>query len=165
MSDTIYIALGSNMGNREKNIEAAIDRIGKVEGTRIVSMSSLYETEPVGYLDQGRFLNAAARIESTLSPLDLLKRLQEVERDLGRVRDIQWGPRTIDIDILLYGDLEMDLPELTIPHPRMEVRAFVLVPLKDVYEIKLINGKDINVLIDNCDDRNDVKLYRCEVSE
>lgn len=165
MSNTVFIALGSNLGDREKNIEDAIDRIGKVEGTRIVRKSSLYETEPVGYLDQGRFLNAAVRIESKLSPLELLKSLQEIEKDLGRVRDILWGPRTIDIDILLYDDLEMSLPELTIPHPRMEVRAFVLVPLRDVYELKLINGKAINVLIDNCDDRNDVKLYRCGVSE
>jgi 2-amino-4-hydroxy-6-hydroxymethyldihydropteridine diphosphokinase len=165
MSKTVYIALGSNLGDREKNIGCAINKIGNLEGTYIISCSPIYETEPVGYLDQGRFLNAAIRVESELLPLELLNRLQQIEMDLGRIRDIYWGPRTIDIDILLYDDLEMNLPELTIPHPRMTGRAFVLIPLRDVYANKILTGKDINVLIDYCNDKNGVRLYRCEVSE
>lgn len=165
MNNTVYVALGSNLGDREKNIENALDEIGRLEGTRIIKCSSIYETEPVGYVDQGRFLNAAAMVMTMLSPLELLVKFQEIEKELGRTRDIHWGPRTIDIDILLYGDLKMDLPELIIPHPRMDQRGFVLIPLEEIYESRVLMGEDIIKLIDGCDDKNGVKLYRGKVSE
>ncbi len=165
MNNTVYVALGSNLGDREKNIENAVEKIGKLEGTGVIKCSSLYETEPVGYLDQGRFLNAAAMVMTMLSPLQLLAKLQEIEKELGRTRDIHWGPRTVDIDILLYEDLKMDLPELIIPHPRMTQRGFVLIPLEEIYEARVLMGKDIIKLIESCDDKNGVKLYRGKVSE
>lgn len=101
-------------------------------GIRVISTSSFYETEPVGFRDQGWFVNQVAGIETTLSPFDLLLVTQHIESALGRTRAIRWGPRSIDIDILLYGDLVIDHADLTIPHPRMTERRFVLVPLAEI---------------------------------
>ncbi|MDP4182690.1 MAG: 2-amino-4-hydroxy-6-hydroxymethyldihydropteridine diphosphokinase [Bacillota bacterium] len=159
MFNTVYISLGSNMGNREGNLKSALIYIEQLDDTRVIDVSKYYETEPVGYLNQGSFLNLAAKIETSLYPVDLLKMFQEIESKLKRVRDIRWGPRTIDIDILLYGDLKMDLPELIIPHPRMLERGFVLIPLKDIYKGEYILGKSINELIEKCDDKNGVKFF------
>jgi 2-amino-4-hydroxy-6-hydroxymethyldihydropteridine diphosphokinase len=159
MISNVYIALGANIGNRAANLETVIEYIDKLPDTRVSAQSKIYETDPVGYLDQGQFLNMVIEIHTAFEPLALLKELQNIEKELKRTREIHWGPRTIDIDILLYGDREINYPDLIIPHPRMFDRAFVLVPLRDVYPDKKINGKDIDELIDKCADNNGIKPY------
>ena len=129
-----YIGLGSNLGDREATLREALDRLGAGEGIAVVAVSSFRETDPVGVLDQPRFLNAAAALETSLAPRELLERLLAVERALGRDRaqEERWGPRTLDLDLLLYGDEEVDEPGLTVPHPRLAERAFVLEPLLEL---------------------------------
>ena len=125
-----YIGLGSNLGDRAAHLHAALDRL-RTRGT-VEAVSPFLETDPVGYAEQPRFLNAAVRLRTTLPPDDLLRELLSIETALGRVRTIRWGPRTIDLDLLLYNDLVRDEPVLTIPHPRMHERRFVLEPLATI---------------------------------
>ncbi|MBM4046205.1 MAG: 2-amino-4-hydroxy-6-hydroxymethyldihydropteridine diphosphokinase [Planctomycetes bacterium] len=127
-----YIGLGSNLGNREGCLREAIQRLRQLPGTTVLRVSRFYETAPVGGPPQGEFLNAALAIETTLAPEPLLAELQRIEAALGRVRDVKWGPRTIDLDILLYDDLVLDTPTLKIPHPLMHERMFVLDPLAEI---------------------------------
>lgn len=127
----VYLALGSNIGNREGNLTAAIDAFGS-NGMVILRRSPIYETEPVGYADQRWFLNMVVEAETALFPMQLLTRTGRIERKLGRVRTIPNGPRTIDIDILLYGNAVIRTPRLEIPHPRLHERRFVLAPLADL---------------------------------
>lgn len=131
MQTDVYLALGSNLGEREQNLEIALHRLA-ASGLRIVQVSSIYETEPVGYRDQDWFLNMAARAETNLQPSQALQVIRQVETDLGRERKILNGPRTIDIDILFWGGEVIDTPELTVPHPRLHERRFVLLPLADI---------------------------------
>jgi len=128
MSKT-YISLGSNLGNREKNIQSAIKLISCTPSITIVNLSPIYETEPVGFKEQNWFLNAVIELETTLLPQKLLVVLKEIEAKLGKKIERKWGPRTIDLDILLYDDIILDLPDLQIPHKLMHERRFVLVPL------------------------------------
>ena len=125
-----YIALGSNLGDREKNLELAQTEIAKFGS--IKKASSAYETAPVGYKEQGNFLNMAIEISTELTPAELIIRLQEIEHKLGRTREIENGPRTIDLDILFYNDEIINQPHLKIPHPRLQTRAFVLDPLSEI---------------------------------
>jgi 2-amino-4-hydroxy-6-hydroxymethyldihydropteridine diphosphokinase len=129
-----YIGLGSNLGDREATLREAIARLGAQEGIEVVAVSSFRETDPVGKLDQPRFVNAAAALDTSLRPRELLQQFLEVERSLGRDRtkEQRWGPRTIDLDLLLYGDEEIDEPGLAVPHPRLAERAFVLEPLLEL---------------------------------
>ncbi|RCW41382.1 2-amino-4-hydroxy-6-hydroxymethyldihydropteridine diphosphokinase [Paenibacillus prosopidis] len=129
-----YIALGSNMGEREQLLQEAIDLIDAHEHIEVARVSGIYETDPVGYTDQPAFLNMALAVRTELQPLLLLRQLLSFEQQLGRIRQIRWGPRTIDLDLLLYHNVRMDQEELTLPHPRMMERSFVLVPLNDVIE-------------------------------
>jgi 2-amino-4-hydroxy-6-hydroxymethyldihydropteridine diphosphokinase len=122
-----YIGLGSNLGDRVANVRRALAEVEPARASRLL------ETDPVGYVDQPRFVNAVALVETDLAPRGLLDRLLEIERDLGRTRDgPRFGPRTIDLDLLLYDDLVLDEPGLTIPHPRMHERRFVLEPLAEI---------------------------------
>ena len=155
-----YLALGSNIGDREQNLRDALERLAKIEGIDIINRSNIYETEPVGYLDQARFLNMVILIKTNKTPVELLNNIHDIEEEMKRVREIHWGPRTIDIDILLFDDWVMNLPELVLPHPRMFERAFVLIPLHDILTEERLVGKDIHVLINACKDKNGVKLYR-----
>ena len=141
----VYLGLGSNLGDRKRNIEKAIDLLGKTSNIKTSSISKFYETAPIGLKDQPNFLNAAIKVETTLKPLKLLAVCQSIERRLKRVRTIRWGPRTIDIDILLYGDLIIKSDKLTIPHPEMHKREFVLKPLNDIAPsvIHSLNGKTV----------------------
>lgn len=127
-----YLGIGSNLGNRIKNLEIAISVLSGQPDIRVNTFSSFYETEPVGYKNQGWFINQVVQIETFLSPSDLLKVTQKLEETLGRKRTIKWGPRTVDIDILLYSDLIMNSSFLTIPHPHLTKRRFVLVPLAEI---------------------------------
>ena len=128
---TIYLGLGSNIGDRQANLEAALAGLPAI-GVRVTRASPVYETEPVDFTDQRWFLNLVVEAETELFPLQLLARLQRIERDLGRVRAVARGPRTLDIDILLYGQAVIQRPDLEIPHPRMAERRFVLAPLADL---------------------------------
>lgn len=138
----VYIGVGANLGDRETTIHAALDRLDAQEEIEVVRVSSLRETDPVGYVGQPRFLNGAAALETDLPPTELLDRMLAVERDLGRTRHgPRFGPRTIDLDLLLYGDAVVDEPGLMIPHPRMTVRAFVLEPLAELDPELVIPGR------------------------
>jgi 2-amino-4-hydroxy-6-hydroxymethyldihydropteridine diphosphokinase len=128
---TVYLSLGSNIGNRETNLRTAMDRLSEA-GLRIVRSSPIYETEPVDKRNQAWFLNLVLEVETDLFPLQLLARTSKVELLLGRVRNTPKGPRSIDIDILLYGNVVMKTLRLEIPHPRMTERRFVLAPLADL---------------------------------
>ena len=159
MGSKVYIGLGSNLGDRYENLIKAKEMISKLNGTRILKNSQIYETDPVGYLEQDSFLNMVILIETELSPVELLDNIKKIEELLKRKRTIHWGPRTIDIDILLYDELTLDLPDLKIPHPEMLKRAFVLIPLKDIEPNMVINGNNLDKIIDKCNDKEGVRLY------
>ncbi len=129
---TVYLGLGSNLGEREDHLRQAVRRLAEHPQLRLTGISSVYETDPVGVLDQPPFLNLVVRLDTEAGPRELLALCQAVEDALGRVRKERWGPRVIDIDILLYGDLRIQEPDLVIPHPEMHGRAFVLVPLGEL---------------------------------
>ena len=131
MSKLIYLSLGSNIGNREDHLRAAVERLGPA-GVRVLRASPLYETEPVDYTAQPWFLNQVVEAETELFPLQLLKTTRRIERELGRVRSVPKGPRTVDIDILFYGRAVVHTAELEIPHARLAERRFVLAPLADL---------------------------------
>ena len=132
MGTTAFVGIGSNLGDRETNLRRAIELLSAEEGIDVVGVSEIRETEPVGPVEQGPFLNGAVQLETALPPGKLLKRLLSVESRLGRVRAERWGPRTIDLDLLLYGDERIDEPGLSVPHPRLHERRFVLEPLTDL---------------------------------
>ncbi len=127
-----WIGLGSNQGDRAGLIATALSEVNALERNRVVRVSSLYETAPMGKTDQPLFLNAVAEVETDEEPRDLLRELLTIEQRMGRSRGVRWGPRTIDLDILLFGDVVGVSDDLTIPHPRLAERAFVLVPLAEI---------------------------------
>lgn len=127
-----YIGIGSNLGDREKYIKDAIEKLKDIESIEVKRVSNIYETEPVGGPEQGNYLNGVIEIETSLKPRELLTKLQYIEKKLGRKRTVKNAPRTIDLDILLYGDKKIDEPDLKIPHPRMWDREFVMKPLKEL---------------------------------
>lgn len=126
-----YLGLGSNLGERLANLRRAVDLLGGSPGIRVLRSSRVYETDPVGP-PQPDYLNAVVEVETTLPARELLRACLDVERELGRVRAERWGPRIVDVDVLTYGDETIDEPGLTVPHPRMHERDFVLVPLADL---------------------------------
>jgi 2-amino-4-hydroxy-6-hydroxymethyldihydropteridine diphosphokinase len=128
---TVYLSLGSNLGDREKNLRAAIAALANAK-VRVTRVSSFYETEPVDLRQQPWFLNCVVQAETEVPPLDLLRALRGIESRMGSTKLVPKGPRLIDLDILLYGDESIDTPELQVPHPRMLQRRFVLVPLAEV---------------------------------
>ena len=131
-AESAFVGVGSNVGDRIGHCRSAIERIRQIEGCQVKRISSFYETDPIGYEDQNRFVNAVLELASVLSPLDLLDELLSIEKDMGRKRIIRWGPRIIDLDLLLFGETVMSHPRLTLPHPRMHERGFVLLPLEEI---------------------------------
>jgi len=127
----VYLALGSNLGNRRVNIETALKKLAE-NAVKVRRVSSLYRTEPIGYTAQPWFVNCAAEVATDLMPVQLVRRCQAIQREMGRRPGPRNGPRLIDVDILLYENLVMRSPEVTIPHPRMSERRFVLVPLSEI---------------------------------
>jgi 2-amino-4-hydroxy-6-hydroxymethyldihydropteridine diphosphokinase len=127
-----YLALGSNLGDRLEHLQHAINELAHHRDVDVVAVSDVYATDPVGGPEQGEFLNAVVAIETTLAPHALLGVAKRIERSAGRVRTVRWGPRTLDVDVLLYDDVRVDDDDLVVPHPRMWERDFVLVPLRDV---------------------------------
>jgi 2-amino-4-hydroxy-6-hydroxymethyldihydropteridine diphosphokinase len=127
-----YLGLGSNEGDRAETIQAAVAKLNGTAGLTVTAISALYETEPLEYPDQGWFLNAVAAVETDLSPADLLAVLLDIEASLHRERTIRFGPRTIDLDLILYGDEVITTGNLQVPHIRCHARAFVLIPLGEI---------------------------------
>ncbi|PAD62302.1 2-amino-4-hydroxy-6-hydroxymethyldihydropteridine diphosphokinase [Bacillus siamensis] len=132
MNNTAYIGLGSNMGDRERYLRRAVAMLSRHDGVTVSKVSSIYETDPVGYEDQDQFLNMAVEVKTSLTPFELLDVTQSIEAELGRTREIRWGPRTADLDILLYNRENIETERLIVPHPRMYERLFVLAPLKEI---------------------------------
>lgn len=130
--NTAFISIGSNIGDRLHHLTEAVRALHSHERIEVAKVSSIYETVPVGYTDQDDFLNLAVSVETSLDPFELLTACQQIENGLGRVRDIRWGPRTVDLDILLYNNDNIEAENLVVPHPRMGERAFVLVPLLEI---------------------------------
>jgi 2-amino-4-hydroxy-6-hydroxymethyldihydropteridine diphosphokinase len=132
VNELVYIGLGSNIEDREYHLTEAIRLLQEHPDIHIRRCSSIYETDPVGYIEQAAFLNMVIKVETGLAPAELFSYMLAVEQQLGRVRDIRFGPRTIDLDLLLFGQQQLTQPELLVPHPRMAERAFVLVPLLEI---------------------------------
>jgi 2-amino-4-hydroxy-6-hydroxymethyldihydropteridine diphosphokinase len=136
-----YVGLGANLGDRSAMLRAALEQLAVEPGVSVVAVSSVRETDPVGLVDQPRFLNAAAALDTELSPRVLLDRLLGIERRLGRTREgLRFGPRTIDLDLLLYGDERLDEPGLEVPHPRLHERLFALEPLFELDSRLVVPG-------------------------
>jgi 2-amino-4-hydroxy-6-hydroxymethyldihydropteridine diphosphokinase len=157
---TVYLALGSNLGDREKNLRDALERISKF--AHVTHVSSIYETEPWGVKDQPWFLNLVCEATTKLSPVDLLRHAKKIEIEMGRTEAVRFGPRPIDIDILLYDRVIRLDPALTIPHPRLHERAFVLVPLAEIAPT-LVHPRlrvTIRKLLAQLESKEEVKLYR-----
>ncbi|GAE31775.1 2-amino-4-hydroxy-6-hydroxymethyldihydropteridine diphosphokinase [Halalkalibacter hemicellulosilyticus] len=161
MKHIAYIALGSNIGKRHAHLEKAIDLLSQEAMIEVCTRSSIYETDPVGYEDQQSFLNMVISIRTSLTSEQLLEKMQQIERDCGRTREIKWGPRTIDLDILLYDQENMEMEHLIIPHPRMWERAFVLVPLKEIAPTLYVaaKGQTVEELYDTLPDKEGVKVW------
>jgi 2-amino-4-hydroxy-6-hydroxymethyldihydropteridine diphosphokinase len=137
-----YVGLGANLGDREATLRAALEQLAAEPEIELVAVSSFRETDPVGYLDQPRFLNAAAAVDTELPAHELLGRLLAIERRLGRTREgPRFGPRTIDLDLLLYGDEEIDEPGVEVPHPRLHERLFALEPLAELDPALVVPGR------------------------
>ncbi|SDT27410.1 2-amino-4-hydroxy-6-hydroxymethyldihydropteridine diphosphokinase [Pseudomonas oryzae] len=148
----VYIGLGSNLAEPRRQLEAALGALAQLPRCRLVAVSSLYASDPLGPPDQPRYVNAAAALDCELAPLELLDALQAIEREQGRERKAErWGPRTLDLDILLFGDLQLDEERLTVPHYHMHARAFVLYPLAEIApELRLPDGRPLHELLAAC---------------
>ena len=157
---TIYLGLGSNLDDRQRNLERALQALAP--SVHLIAASPLYETAPWGYEHQPSFLNQVAQAETSLLPLDLLKYLKDIEARLGRQPTIRYGPRLIDLDLLLYDDLLLEAPGLQIPHPRMHERAFVLAPLADLAPdlVHPVLGRTVRDLLAGLDQSGVVRLNR-----
>lgn len=168
MQTRIYLGLGSNRGDRLANFQAA--RAALAPAVRVLRHSSVYETEPWGYVDQARFLNMALEAETELAPAALLQHIKQVEQQVGRVASFRYGPREIDIDILLYADLQLELQaaegRLQIPHPRLAERAFVLVPLAELAPELPVpgSGRSVSQLL-AAQDASSVQLFQAGADE
>jgi len=136
----VYVGLGSNLGDRRGLIREALKRLDRVSGVRVRKRSRIIETDPVGRTDQPRFLNAVAEVETRLAPGRFMRRLLDVEKGLGRVRRVKWGPRTIDLDLLLWGDRSVATRLVTVPHPRLAERRFALAPLAELCPGRKVPG-------------------------
>lgn len=148
----VYIGLGSNLAEPVQQLQAALAAIGQLPRCRLVAVSSLYASDPLGPPDQPRYVNAVAALDCELAPLELLDALQAIEREQGRVRKAErWGPRTLDLDILLFGDLQLDEERLSVPHYHMHARAFVLYPLAEIAaDLVLPDGQPLQALLAAC---------------
>ncbi|KHF38306.1 2-amino-4-hydroxy-6-hydroxymethyldihydropteridine diphosphokinase [Halalkalibacter okhensis] len=161
MMHNVYIALGSNIGDREDHLEKAIQLLETQDEMKLIKRSSIYETEPVGYVNQQSFLNMVVNIKTTKTAREVLDVTQSVEHHCGRERGIRWGPRTIDLDILLFDEEKMMLENLVIPHPRMWERAFVIVPLMEIHPTLYAEhlGQTIQEVYDELPDKEGVRIW------
>ncbi|MGE7782018.1 2-amino-4-hydroxy-6-hydroxymethyldihydropteridine diphosphokinase [Peribacillus sp. NPDC097264] len=167
MKNISYLSIGSNMGESFDTFQRAFQLLSEDPHIKLVSCSSLYETDPVGYTDQDCFLNAVIKVETDLTPEDLLRACMQVERKLGRKRNVRWGPRTLDLDILLYNHENVETEILSIPHPRMHERAFVIIPLMEL-ESDIILPKmntSLSDLLEKIPDKEGVRLWKLKNGE
>lgn len=155
---TAYLGLGGNLGDPKTAMAAALRALDALTGIAVVAVSSLYRTPPWGMTDQPDFLNAVAKVETALSPRGLLDACLDAERALKRVRNERWGPRSIDLDILIFGDRHIDEEGLSVPHPRIAERAFVLVPLAELAPNLTIAGRSIAEMLDALDASGVIRL-------
>ena len=158
-----YIGFGSNIGDRLAHIQNAIHALSKTEEITLQKISSVYKTAPVGYEAQAEFLNGVAAIQTSLSPLSLLHTLKNIETAIGRKHRIRWGPREIDLDILIYGDLCLQTEELVVPHPEMHLRGFVLVPFAEIASdlVHPVFEESIQTLVNRLeDDKSVIELFQ-----
>lgn len=139
----VALGLGSNLGDREAHLAGAVQALESSKDIRVTACSSLWETPPWGVEEQPHFLNACVLLETSLSPMEVLETCLAIEREHGRERSLRWGPRTLDMDVLYYDDVELNGEVLTLPHPRMLMRAFVLAPLAEIAPEKMIGGATI----------------------
>lgn len=159
-----FVSLGANLGDRFHSLKTALIMMGQIEGTRLNAISSIYETDPVGLVEQPAFLNLVAGGETILSAEELLSAVLKVEQELGRKREIRWGPRTLDIDILIYGEEQRDDELLQIPHPRMKERLFVLIPFVEIAPKQLVpvadTYKTTTELLEKVNDKSGVRKWK-----
>ena len=160
--NTAYLSLGSNIGDRSNLLKTALETLVSAYPIELVNVSSIYETDPVGYTDQDMFLNMVAQIYTELSPIELLDACAETEIKLGRKREIHWGPRTIDLDILLFNEENIITERLVIPHPRMTERSFVIIPLLEISpETKIpLKNKSLREVLDALPDKEGVRIWK-----
>ncbi|MEK4563191.1 2-amino-4-hydroxy-6-hydroxymethyldihydropteridine diphosphokinase [Alkalihalobacillus sp. FSL R5-0424] len=158
----VYISLGSNMESRFGYLEKAISKLRLMKDSEVTAVSSIYETDPVGYVDQPSFLNLVVCLNTTLSPFELLAETQQIENQLGRKREIRWGPRTIDLDILLYDQENMKMESLTLPHPRMWQRSFVIIPLLELApDLSFdLQGVTLKEVYNQLQDKEGVRMWK-----
>lgn len=155
------LGLGSNLGDRETNIVTAIKKLSEMNGIAIDKISAIYQTEPIGVKDQPEFLNAVISIITDLNPYELLRVCLDIETAMGRIRTTKWGPRSIDIDLLMFDELVLQSGKLCLPHPRMLERNFVLVPLVDIAGIlPIYNGLTATELLNKSTDDSNVAFYK-----
>lgn len=157
-----YIALGSNMGNRVEFLKNAIQKINLHPSIDVEETSSIYETDPIGYTDQAEFLNMVIKVNTDLSVFELLDELQNIEKFFDRKREVKWGPRTLDLDILLYNHENIETEQLIVPHPRMHERAFVLIPLFEVNKDIIIPTirEPLSSIIDQLQNKEGVRIWK-----
>ncbi|QCJ40512.1 2-amino-4-hydroxy-6-hydroxymethyldihydropteridine diphosphokinase [Bacillus sp. S3] len=167
MENRAFIALGSNIGNRYDTIMSALKLLTENPKIKLVNYSSIYETDPIGYEEQDLFLNMVIEIQTVLSGIELLDFCLKAEFELGRKREIRWGPRSIDLDILTFNQENIETEKLTVPHPRMTERAFVMVPLVEINPDHHIPGVDkpLNVLLNELPDKEGVRIWKRKSGE
>jgi len=159
MTHTAYVGIGSNLGDPVGQIQQAIVELQQLPNTKLAQVSSLYGSKPMGPQDQPDYVNAVAQLDTQLSPLDLLDTLQQLEQDHQRIRQHHWGPRTLDLDVLLYDQQSIQHPRLTVPHAGLHERNFVLYPLAEISpELSLPDGTSLQQLLDNCPLADLIKL-------
>ena len=158
----VALGLGSNLGDKLANINRAIELLDSTSGIRVTTRSQNYQTEPWGIKDQDWFINVCVLLKTSLGAIELLDRCLTIEQELGRIRDVKWGSRIIDIDILIYGELSISKDELTIPHPHLKERSFVLVPLAEIWPDALVDGITVKEIFQKRTDLDEVKLFSDE---
>ncbi|WP_078556533.1 2-amino-4-hydroxy-6-hydroxymethyldihydropteridine diphosphokinase [Bacillus alkalicellulosilyticus] len=164
MNNLAYVGLGSNLGDRERYLAAGIQAIEDHDFCAVSRCSSIYETEPIGFVEQASFLNMVVEVKTSLQPRELLEALKKIEESADRKREVRWGPRTLDLDILLFNQQNIKVDDLQIPHPRMTERAFVIVPLQEINPLLYVPGinKTVKDIYETLPDKEGVNVWKIQ---